>query len=85
VYVPAIKPDIVVLVPVPVVVDPPGVQVSVHVPLEGNPLKTALPVATVHVGWVIVPTTGADGVTGCTLITTLVDAAEVHPAELVTV
>ena len=51
----------------------------------GNPPKTTLPVATVQVGWVIVPTTGADGVTGCGLITAFWDAAETHPAALVTV
>jgi hypothetical protein len=64
VYVPATKPDIVVFVPVPVVVDPPGVRVSVHIPLEGNPFNTTLPVAIVHVGGVMVPTEGAEGVTG---------------------
>jgi hypothetical protein len=75
----------VVVVPVPVVVDPPGVRVSIHVPLEGKPFIITLPVATVHVGWVIVPTTGADGDMGCALITTLADATEIHPVALVTV
>jgi hypothetical protein len=51
----------------------------------GNPLKTTLPVATVHVGCVMVPTVGAEGVTGCVLMTTLPEAVEVHPTELVTV
>ena len=51
----------------------------------GNPLSTTLPVATAHVGCIIVPTTGAVGVTGCALTTTSFDAAEVHPAALVTV
>ena len=82
---PAPTPDTVVLVPVPVVVAPPGVRVNVHVPTEGKPLNTTLPVATAHVGWVIVPTKGADGVAGCALITTSADAAEAHPTELVTV
>jgi hypothetical protein len=63
VYVPAASPDIVVLVPVPVVI-PAGVLVNVQIPVAGNPLKTTLPVATVHDGWVIVPTTGAVGVDG---------------------
>ena len=40
----------VVLVPGPVVVVPPGVLVNVHVPDEGKPLKTTLPVATAQVG-----------------------------------
>jgi hypothetical protein len=48
--VPDAKPEIVVLIPVPVVVTPPGLRVSVHVPLEGNPFNTTLPVATVQVG-----------------------------------
>ena len=64
VYVPAARPVMVVLVPVPVEVMPPGVLVSVHVPEAGRPLNTTLPVATEHVGWVIVPTTGAVGVAG---------------------
>jgi uncharacterized protein YbjT (DUF2867 family) len=51
----------------------------------GKPFNTTLPVATVHVGCVIVPTVGAAGVTGCVLITTLADAGEIHPTELVTV
>lgn len=58
---PGAKPDIVVLIPVPVVVTAPGLRVNVHVPVEGSPLNTTLPVATVQVGWVIVPTVGAAG------------------------
>lgn len=54
----------VVLEPVPVVVVPPGLRVSVHVPLEGNPLRNALPVASLQVGWVMLPTWGAEGVGG---------------------
>ena len=54
----------VVDVPVPVVVMLPGVRVNVQVPDEGSPLRTTLPVVTEHVGCVIVPTTGAVGVTG---------------------
>jgi len=52
---------------------------------EGKPFSTTLPVATAHVGCVIVPIVGADGVTSCALITTLADDREVHPAALVTV
>ena len=47
-------------VPVPVVT-PPGVRVSVQVPLAGKLLSTTLPVDREHVGWVIVPTAGAAG------------------------
>jgi hypothetical protein len=49
-YVPAASPDIIVLVPVPVVVVPPGFLVKVQFPEAGKPLKTTLPVATVQVG-----------------------------------
>ena len=52
------------LVPVPVVVVPPGDLVKVHVPVTGNPLKITLPVAKAQVGCVIVPTKGAVGVAG---------------------
>lgn len=69
--------------PVPVVVVPPEALVSVQLPVDGNPLRTTLPVAREHVGWVIVPTTGAVGVTA--VMTTLGEAAEVQPAEFVTV
>ena len=52
---------------------------------EGKPLNTTLPVSVEQVGCVMVPTIGATGVTGCAAITTLAEAAEVHPAALVTV
>ena len=58
------RPGIVVLVPLPDVVTEPGVLVNVQLPLDGNPLSNTLPVASVHIGWVMVPTTGAVGVTG---------------------
>ena len=64
VYVPATSPDIVVLVPVPELVIPPGDLVTVQAPDDGKPVNSTFPVATVQVGWVIVPATGADGVTG---------------------
>jgi hypothetical protein len=52
---------------------------------EGNPFNTTLPVATVQVGWVMVPIVGIVGVDGCALMTTLPDAGDVHPDALVTV
>ena len=52
---------------------------------DGNPLNTTLPVDTAQVGCMIMPTNGAAGVAGFALMTTLVDAAEIHPAALVTV
>ena len=74
-----------VLVPVPVVVVPPGVLVKVQLPVAGKPLNNTLPVATEQVGWVIVPTIGAVGVAGWVVITTLVDADDIQPETLVTV
>jgi hypothetical protein len=56
----------------------------VHSP-DGKPYSTLLPVATEHVGWVILPNKGADGTTGGTSMTKLADCAEVHPAAFVTV
>ena len=75
----------VVVVPVPVVVTPPGLRVKVQVPVAGNPDRSTLPVASKQVGWVIFPIVGAVGVTGWVLITTLADATEVQPTALVTV
>jgi hypothetical protein len=66
------------VVPVPVVVTAPGLRVNVHVPVAGKPLRSTLPVDTVQVGWVIVPTTGAVGVAGCVLITTFAEVVEVQ-------
>jgi hypothetical protein len=75
----------VVLIPVPVVVLPPGVRVNVHVPVAGNPFNTTLPVETVHVGCVIVPTDGAAGVAGWAFMAIFPDDGETHPAAFVTV
>lgn len=74
------RPVMLLLLPVPEI--PPGFMVQVPV---GSPFNTTLPVATVHVGCVMVPTIGAAGVTGWALITTLAEATEVQPTELVTV
>jgi hypothetical protein len=49
-YVPATSPDIIEIVPVPVVVVPPGLLVKVQVPEAGKPFKTTLPVARAQVG-----------------------------------
>lgn len=84
-YVPASSSDIVAVVPVPVVVVPSGALDNVHVPSAGRPFKITLPVATAHVGWVMVPISGAVGVTGCALMTTFSVEPETHPAALVTV
>ncbi len=58
------SPLMVLLVPVPVVLTAPGLLVRVHVPEAGRPVKVTLPVDTLHVGWMMVPTVGAPGVTG---------------------
>ena len=47
---PFASPVMVLLVPVPVVVVPPGVLVNVQVPVVGKSFKTTLPVAVEHVG-----------------------------------
>lgn len=69
-----------VLDPVPVI--PPGLIVQLP---AGKPFNITLPVASAHVGCVIVPTTGAAGVGGCAAITIFVVGADVHPAVFVTV
>jgi hypothetical protein len=84
VYVPAVKPVKVAVVPEPVCVAPPGEAVIVQVP-DGSPLIATLPVASVHVGCVTVPRIGAVGVAGCALITTFTEAGDVQPKSLVTV
>lgn len=75
----AVSPVIVILVPVPVVLIFPGFLFSVHVPVEGKPLSVTLPVSTVHEGWMIISATGAEGVIGLALITTLTEAADTQP------
>ena len=58
---------------------------SLHVPEVGSPLRTTLPVETVYVGCVIVPTTGAEGVGGCEFIMTFDDTRDVQPDSSLTV
>lgn len=67
--------------PVPAVSVPPGLRVIVHVPEGGKPLNIALPII-VHVGWVMVPTTGVVGEPDGTIMFAV--TGETHPAELVT-
>lgn len=73
------------LVPVPVVVTPPGDRVRVQLPVDGSPESATLPVGEAHDGWVTVPGTGGEGTTGCGLMTASADAGETHPSALVTV
>jgi len=84
-YVPGERPDIVEVVPVPVVLIVPGYRITVQVPDDGKPVNVTLPVANVHVGDNIAPIKGADGIGGCEFITTFADGEEKHPVEFVTV
>lgn len=84
-YVFAASPVIVMLVPVPDVVRLPGFLVRVHVSEEGNPFNVTLPVAISQVGWILVPTTGAEGDGGTALIITFPVAGETHNEASVTV
>lgn len=60
VYVPGNNPDIVVLLPLPVVSMAPGLRVIVQDP-EGKLPSTTLPVLTVQVGWMMFSTDGVGG------------------------
>ena len=75
----------VVFVPVPVVVLPPGLLVRVQVPEAGRPLSITVPVETPQVGCVMVPTDGAPGVTGWALIRAEAELLDVQPSALSTV
>lgn len=83
VHVPCVSPVTVVVVPDPLVVVAPGFRVRVQLP-EGSPVNGTLPVATEQDGCVMVPVTGAVGVTGWAMMTTFTDG-DVQPAEFVTV
>ena len=69
----------------PVVTTLSGLRVNVHVPIEGKSFNTTLPVKTVQVGWVSVPTEGAVGAPVAVVTTTFVEAVDMQPAALVTV
>ena len=76
------KPLNVPVVPVPVMVDPPGVAVTVQVPEAGRSLKATLPVEVEHVGWVMVPTVGVVGAPG-SLKVAFTPVAEVQPLAVI--
>lgn len=71
--------------PLPGETVPPGYRVRVQDPTDGKPVNSTLPVASMHVGEVTVPTTGDDGIEGWVFTTALTDEGDTHPAELVTV
>lgn len=77
-YVPAVKPDMVLLRPGPAIA--PGLIVQFP---DGKPFNMTLPVATEQVGCVIALTIGVEGV--AVIIATLADGNEVQPTEFVTV
>jgi hypothetical protein len=60
----------------------PGLLVSVHVPVDGNPLIATLPVETVQVGLVIVPTPGAEGIAFTDKVNVALAAAQEFPRGL---
>ena len=64
--------------PVPVFITPPGLVVTVQVPVDGNPFNITVPVFTVQVGCVIVPIIGAYGIVvfDVTLITAVLEQLE---------
>ena len=57
----------------------------VQEPEAGNPVKSTLPVETLHEGWVIVSATGGVAISGPAMMTTPADGPEMHPDSLVTV
>jgi hypothetical protein len=71
-----------VVVPVPAVVTSPGFRVTVHDPVDGNPLSATLPVAIAHVGFVIVPATGVAGIALTVKVKVLVAAVHDDPLGL---
>jgi hypothetical protein len=67
-----------------VVVTPSGLRVKVHVPVLGKPTNTTLPNVSVQDGCAIGPTVGRGGLPIGALITTLAEAKDVQPVELLT-
>jgi hypothetical protein len=82
VYVPAARSAIVTLVPVPGVIIPPGLRVSVQVPAEGSLFSTTLPVGTEQVGLVIVPISGEEGMAPTVRVYVALAAAHGEPKGL---
>ncbi len=76
----AVKPVNVAVVVLPAMVAPPGLAVTVQL-LAGRLLSATLAVASAQLGWVMVPITGAAGVTGWLFITALADATDVQPLD----
>ena len=69
----------------PVVVTPSGLRVKVHVPVFGKLLTKTLPVATVQVGCVSIPTEGALGLPVLGVMTIFAVGDDAQPVIFVTV
>ena len=80
--VPAVNPVTMPVVPLPLRL-PDGLPVMVQFPDEGKPLSATLPVATRHVGWVMVPMIGADGRAFTVTVAVAVTAAQLPAAAIV--
>jgi hypothetical protein len=50
-----------VAIPEPETVTPPGLAITVQLPVEGNPLNPTVPVTEAQLGCTILPVTGARG------------------------
>jgi hypothetical protein len=68
-----------------VVTTAPGVRVRVHVPVDGKPLNTTLPVAIRQVACVIVPFTGAAGLARTVIVQVALAAEQREPNGLLVV
>ena len=77
VYVPDVKSEIVVPLPVPDMLFPSGILVRIQFPEAGNPFKTTVPVGDEQVGWVMSPCDGVAGATKALLITKSADDTHV--------
>ena len=74
---------IIVVVPDPEYVVPPGDSVTVHVPAEGRFVNSILPLGLEQSGWVTEPVIGVPGVEPDALITPVAEeATEVQPETL---
>jgi hypothetical protein len=64
------------VVPVPLEVTDPGLRVNIQMPVPGKPFNSVLPEARIHVGGVITPTKGAEGIAFTIIVN--IDVAALH-------
>jgi hypothetical protein len=79
VKVPELRAEIVVDVPLPGYVAPPGLTIIVQLSVGGNPLKSTLPVLEEQVVWVTIPNPGASGM--AVIVTGVVAVTLPHPPD----